>query len=259
MNREEKIHNSITMRHIIIILTLALSGCIDILMFDPALEPIPIDSIDTTIIPIDTVVLPIDTVPLPLALDTCFELADIDTPAFTILSTMYSNGSPLISEWGFVGISETFFDVGSLLEFLYPQYDYTVYEGNDAIVVIVDGVTNNSLFQGKIFTFDAIGQKQLLTAFGRSLYFWGALTFDEALAEASKRPSLTSFHYTNTSWSVPQNNEYARKVLHADLCKEGEYRADFRAGLGVEQTVVDSFNLFEWEVVLQLNDQLIRA
>lgn len=199
----------------------------------------------------------VDTTEQIIVVDTCDELFHIDTPAFTVLSTLFFNGSPLINEWGFVGISETFFDVASLLEFVYPQYEYTVYEENNAIAVIVDGVTNNTLFQGKVFTFDAVGQKQALTSFGRALYFWGALTYEEALAEATKRPSLTSFHFTNTDWTVPQNNKYSRTNLHSELCKHGEYIANFKAATGIEQTVVDSFHLFKWEFVQQLNDQLI--
>lgn len=234
------------MKPILFALLLLLIGC----ELPESISPDFVHNTDTTETPIDTV-LPI------VVLDTCEVLVHIDTPAFTTLTIYFFNGMPLVQEWHIQGQDSTFTDLVGLLEYMYPQYNYTYYENNSAISVIVDGVNNNDLFQGRIWTRDLMQQKALVTAFGQTFYFYGALTYEEALIEAIKRPSVKSFHFTNTNWTPEQNNKYARTILHPELCKHGEYIARFTNALGIEQTVRDSFDLFLWEKVFDLNDDLI--
>lgn len=200
-----------------------------------------------------------DTTSAPVVVvDTCETLVHIDTPAFTLLSTFFFNGLPAFFEWHWGNETQSYLSLVSLMEAKFPQYEYTYYERNGAVALFVDGVFDNSLFQGKIWTRDAIEQKALLTALGQTFYFWGALEFNEAIIEAEKRPSVKSFHFTNFGWTVEENNKFARVVLHPELCKHGEYIARL-VDAGIVPTLVDSFYLFEWQFVLQLNDQLIKA
>ena len=232
-----------------IFLVTLLSGC----QLTQAIEPDDWPIFHTDTIP-DT---PVDTITEPIiVIDTCEFLVPIDTPAFTLLSTQFFNGVPGFFEWHWDQDQTTYLSLVALMEAKFPQYDYTYYEENSAVALIIDGVFNNSLFQAKAWTNDAIGQKALLTAFGQTFYFWGALTFEEAMIEADKRPSVKSFHFTNTSWTVEENNRFARVCLNADLCKEGEYIARL-VNAGIKPELVDSFHLFQWQFVLDLNDQLL--
>lgn len=239
------------MKPILLFVMIILYSCSDIAELVAPIDFVPTNPIDTTVI---------DTPEQIIVLDTCHELVNIDTPAFTVLTIHFFNGQPVNEAWNIQGqFDTTFTDLAGMLEYMYPQYEYTVYKNNNSVSVIVDGVTNNNLFQGLIWTRDAVDQKAFMTAFGRAFYWWGALTFEEAIFEAKKRPSVTSFHFTNTNWTAEQNNMYAREILNADLCKEGEYIANFKNADGIIPTLKDSFNLFDWEFVQQLNDQLIRA
>lgn len=196
-------------------------------------------------------ILPI-TVPTDTAeavtLPPCETLVHIDTPLFTVITLHFFNGEPLNYNWHFDGSTHTDGNLVNLLETIYPMYDYTYYEGNGSVTVFVEGVTNNNLFQGKIWTLDFIGQRALATAFGRSLFTYGALTFDEALFEARRRPSLTGLHSQNTDWTPEQDDAYARAALHTDKCKHGENHALFLHS-NTSQSIRDSFTLFQWHHV----------
>lgn len=195
---------------------------------------------------------------VPLA-DTCFQLVDIDTPSFVVLSTLFFNGMNVNPVWH-IGQNQST-DLLALLKQVYGnQYSYAYYEENGAVAVVIKGTSDQLQFQGKVWTTDMIGQVQLLTAFSQAFYFWGALTFVEAMFYAENYPSVRSFHYRNTDWTVAQNNTYARTILHPELCKEGEHIARFTEANGIINTVVDSFTLFDWEFVIDFSDdQLIKA
>lgn len=182
--------------------------------------------------------------PSEVVVDTCSELIYHDDTAFTVITLWFINGKPLQPKWRWNQTSIVADSMHHLLMLLYPQYDYTYYEEETAITVIVDGVTNNSLFQGKILSEDAIGQRALATAFGRSLFFYGSVKPVEAYYEADHRLNTTGITLTNTDgWTTDEKDTFARKNAHFPICKHGE---NFAILTGATQSVKDSYDLFLW-------------
>jgi hypothetical protein len=184
-----------------------------------------------------------------VVVDTCHQLVTATDTAFVTIGTHFFNGV-LGYDWRLDQFGFSSSNLVELLEHYWPQYSYTYYEGNGSVMVFVDGTNNADQFEGKIWTVDAIGQRAVLTSSSETMFLYGALTFDEAMYEADHRINVEQFGYWNSNWTEEQNNAYARKQLHADICKRGEERADFRfASTPVLQSIRDSFKLFEWDLV----------
>lgn len=188
-----------------------------------------------------------------IVVDTCHELVYTPDTAFVVLGTYFFNGIGTNPVWHYDQFSFTSTNLIELLEFYFPQFDYTYYESETGVIVFVDGTNNNNLFQGKIWTTDLIGQRQLLTANGQWFYLYGALEFEEAMYEVSHRSNIVGFGFFGNEWTEEQNNAYSRQQLRVDICKHGEIRANFHyASTPIQQSIKDSFELFEWQQVVEL-------
>lgn len=220
--------------------------------------PLSIDWYDDQ--PVDTVVIPIDTTIVEdpdsiVILDTCETLIHYTDPAYTMLYTYFFNGTPLTFNWHYGSTSISNPSLIELLKQLYPQYTYTYYERNGGVSIIIDGISDPGFLEGKIWTYDLVGQRALLTTCERCLYFFGSATPDEAIMEAQNRLSTRSFHLLNTpDWTEAQETTFARANLHAEVCKHGEYWASFRES-EVPQSLRDSFDLFLWQNTVPLWDE----
>lgn len=205
-----------------------------------------------------------DTTALPLVLDTCESLIPAIDTAFTLIATYFFNGMPIDPVWHVGQYSFTSTNLIEVLEHFWPQFEYTYYEENGAVSVFAEGQNNNSLFQGKIWTRDLVGQKAFLTAFGQSMLVFGSLTFEEAMFESTERINIELFHNANTDWTTEQYLAYNRNQLHAEICKLGQIRADLylENDPPLPQTLVDSFSLFLWQqIILDFTDpkELLKA
>jgi hypothetical protein len=184
-----------------------------------------------------------------VVVDTCHQLVITPDTAFVTLGTYFFNGLPTNPIWRLDQFGFASTNLIEVLEFYWPQYSYTYYQEGPGVMAFIDGTDNSDLFQGKIWTTDLIGQRALLTANSSSMFLKGALTYEEAVYEVNHRTNVTAFGYFgNDTWTEAQNNTWARRQLHADICKQGEDRADFRAtSTPILQSIKDSFNLFHWD------------
>lgn len=188
--------------------------------------------------------------------DTCDVLEHLSDTSFVVLTLYFVNGKPDNLIWGYEenGSQQLTSDsLPLLLEQVYPQFDYTYYESDESVTVFIDGTNDNSLFQYDIWAGDDAGQHAHATAWGENFITYGALTYEESLFEANHRLNFKGFHLSNTDWTEEQNNTFCRTIMHFDLCKHGEMRANF-SDKPVVQTVKDSAHLYLWNQVINFND-----
>ncbi len=196
---------------------------------------------------------PIDTNDIiiePLIIDTCEEYLHLQDTNFVTLSAYFWIDLVNPQYYYYNNSGLTFFDPVSLLEYYWPQYSFTAYQSQSGIAIIADGATSTAIFSGKIIVIDGAAVRTTLTGYKNAFFFWSALTYEEALAEASHRVNVESFDNYGTDWTQDQNDTYNREVLKFDLCKHGERRADFR-NTEITQSIVDSASLYQWNIVLQ--------
>lgn len=145
-------------------------------------------------------------------------------------------------------------DLVALLKSKYPQFTYSkMYKRNNAVVVIVDGTEDTTNIRWYNFwSRSANGTKHLLSANSRAFYFYGALTYEEAMEQATKRMNVKSFHNRGEeSWTQAQRDTYNKTVMHFAECKKGEQRADFRYANISQQIKTDAKNIYKWAYVYQ--------
>ncbi len=144
-------------------------------------------------------------------------------------------------------------DLVGLLKSKYPQFKYSkMYKRNNACVVIVDGTESPTIPWTQFWSRSANGTKHLLSANPRAFYFWGALTYDEAMEQATKRMNVKSFHNRGEEgWTQLQRDTYNKTVMHFTECKKGEQRADFRTVNISQQIKDDAKNIYKWAYVFQ--------
>lgn len=208
----------------------------------------PVDQPDTT--DIDTTVTPVDTVGVDSIVQDCDCPPDslhlVTSPAFIQGWT----------EWDFVPDSVvwtvgplywatyddvTGTDLHTLLEQVWPQYTWTIFEDEDGIVVICDGTSDQFFTRQNVFSRPYIGgqpgNKYMMTFNSQTLFTGGVLTFEEHEQVLKDRPSTRGMNLRGSDLTLEQSMVLWELLLQWCECRVADpgafpvYRADFRWGL----------------------------
>lgn len=175
----------------------------------------------------------------------------VTQPEFITVYNEYFNGVGFIDGFYFQdsGGIDTFPTFRQLLEAqgFHPDSIEIYTEGN-SIAAIIRGTNDKSGIEGKIWTWDAVGQKALYTVNIQAFLFGGALEYEEFKQVAIELQSVAVFNFRNTNWTQEQYEEISLIILGE--CKLGRRDANFAFNaFPISDSLYCAFIHRDWQVV----------
>lgn len=188
----------------------------------------PTPPVDTT--GTDTIILPPDT---------CTELVEITEPAFVTLYLLVDNEQDSILWEGGNIQSYNLADVAAEI----TNLPFETYQTGKAGNIVIHGTNDAAQFKLKVFA-RADGAKWYF-GYGSQAFIFPALTASEYKGYSISLQSVDQFTSWGNNYPEPLATEIKRNILGD--CKKGRWYADLYYPPTTPQSLVDSFDLFQWD------------